>query len=158
MRDSLLDQACWTPERLRIYTDGACAQNPGGQGGWAAIVVSRDGTEQVLSGEADSTTNNRMEIMGALAALQATGGAAVVVSDSRYLVDGASTWMWKWERTGWRTKTKSPVKNRDLWEALLAAVRGRDVVFQWVLGHNGHPYNERCDRLANLKAGLSEDV
>lgn len=140
---------------MYMYTDGACLKNPG-PGGWATILVHDNGTERVLSGAVESTTNNRMELMAAIEGLKASIGAVVIVSDSKYLVDGASKWLANWKKRGWRTtmKGKGPVKNQDLWQELDALMDGRQVYWRWVRGHSGHKYNERCDALANGHAGL----
>jgi ribonuclease HI len=132
-----------------VYTDGACAGNPG-PGGWCAIL--RYGPhEKVLQGGASLTTNNRMELRAAIAVFQAlTRSCEVQVhTDSEYLRRGITEWLALWERNGWRTKTKQPVKNQDLWRALSAALHGHTVTWTWVKGHAGDEYNERADRLAN---------
>lgn len=131
-----------------IYTDGACSGNPG-PGGWCAIM--RYGPhEKVLQGGASLTTNNRMELRAALAALQAlTRPCAVEMhTDSEYLRKGITEWITGWLRNGWRTSTKQPVKNRDLWQALHAATQKHRITWHWVRGHAGDEFNERADRLA----------
>lgn len=136
------------PEVL-IATDGACRGNPG-PGGWAAIL--RAGSrERILSGAEAATTNNRMELMAALSALQAlTGPAEVTIeTDSRYLVDGMTKWLAAWKARGWTTADRKAVKNADLWRALDDAAAPHRIRWQWVRGHNGHPANERADQLAN---------
>ncbi|MCS6986602.1 MAG: ribonuclease HI [Sphingomonadaceae bacterium] len=134
---------------VRIACDGACRGNPG-PGGWAAIVRS-DGKERVLKGAEPLTTNNRMELQAALAALQALPQPArvLVETDSRYLVDGMTKWLGQWQRNGWKTADRRPVANADLWTALAQAAAPHDVRWVWVRGHAGHPANERADRLAN---------
>lgn len=134
---------------ILIATDGACRGNPG-PGGWAAILRA-GGKEQILSGAAPGTTNNRMELTAALEALKAlTQPAEVLVeTDSRYLVDGMTRWIAGWQKTGWRTADRKPVANRDLWQALAEAAAPHRIRWQWVRGHNGHILNERADALAN---------
>jgi len=133
------------------YTDGACIGNPG-PGGWAAIIV-RDGAREEISGAAADTTNNRMELTAAIEALRRLPSDApvTVVTDSQYLLKGMTSWLAGWQRRGWRTATGEPVLNRDLWETL-AALAGSRVTWEWVRGHNGHPENERVDRLARAQA------
>ncbi len=129
-------------------TDGACSGNPG-PGGWAAIL--RYGThEKVLQGGASLTTNNRMEMRAAIAALNALTRPCRVemYTDSEYLRSGITRWLAGWERNGWRTKDKKPVKNQDLWRALQAAMRPHQVEWHWVKGHAGDHLNERADQLA----------
>ncbi len=136
-------------KRVEIYTDGACSGNPG-PGGWGAILVYR-GREKELSGGARSTTNNRMELTAAIEALSALKEPCAVslTSDSRYLVDSVTKgWAAGWRARGWKLANKEPAQNVDLWERLLDLLEIHRVVFHWVRGHEGHPYNERCDRLA----------
>ena len=131
-----------------IYTDGACSGNPG-PGGWAAIM--RFGPhEKVLQGGASLTTNNRMELRAALAAFQALSRPCTVEihTDSEYLKKGITEWMAGWLRNGWRTSSKEPVKNRDLWQALNKAIQPHKVTWQWVRGHAGNEMNERADWLS----------
>lgn len=134
--------------RVRVFTDGACSGNPG-PGGWAAILVW-NGIEKELSGGERLTTNNRMELMAAIAALEALKRPAVVDmhTDSQYLRGGITGWINTWKRNGWRTAEKQPVKNEDLWRRLDAAMQPHEVVWHWVRGHAGHDMNERADRLA----------
>jgi ribonuclease HI len=132
-----------------IYTDGACSGNPG-PGGWGAILVCGE-NEKELSGSEASTTNNRMELLAAIEALGALKRPCEVTltSDSQYLINGITRgWAESWRRNGWRKKDKSPALNSDLWERLLELLAIHKVEFVWVRGHNNHPYNERCDRLA----------
>lgn len=136
-------------KHVDIYTDGACRGNPG-RGGWGAILVY-GGREKELSGGEAHTTNNRMELMAAIAALEALREPCDVTltSDSRYLVDGIEKgWAVSWRARGWRKADKSPALNPDLWERLLALFERHTVHLVWVRGHVGHPYNERCDKLA----------
>lgn len=132
-----------------IATDGACKGNPG-PGGWGAI-LRRGGTERELSGYAPATTNNRMELTAAIEALGAlTRPCAVTLStDSVYVRDGITRWIHGWQRNGWRTAAKAPVKNADLWQALIAAAAPHTIDWRWVKGHAGDPDNERADALAN---------
>jgi len=134
-----------------IFTDGACSGNPG-PGGWGAILRYR-GHERELSGFEPVTTNNRMELMAAIAALAALKRPSRVRlhTDSRYLRDGITTWIHDWKRRNWRTADKKPVKNVDLWQRLAAALEPHQVEFIWVLGHAGHPENERADALARAQ-------
>lgn len=131
-----------------IYTDGACAGNPG-PGGWAAI-LRYGGREKVLRGGASETTNNRMELRAAVEALRALKRPCVVhiYTDSDYLRRGISEWADRWQRNGWRTTARKPVKNRDLWQALLEAQGQHEVHWHWVKGHAANRYNVRADRLA----------
>lgn len=136
-----------------VFCDGGCWPNPGG-GGWAAIIRSPDGAEREISGGEAQTTNQRMEISAAIAALETIPLEAPVwvTTDSMYLINGASDWIRGWKMSNWMRKTASgfePVKNRDLWERIDAAMKGKRVAWQWVRGHAGHPENERCDVLAS---------
>ena len=133
---------------IEIFTDGACSGNPG-PGGWGAV-LRWNGQEKELSGYDPATTNNRMELMAAIAALEALRRPAHVVltTDSNYVRDGICKWLPNWQRRGWRTADKKPVKNQDLWQRLVAAAAPHEVDWQWVRGHTGHPENERADRLA----------
>jgi ribonuclease HI len=135
-------------KHVEIFTDGACSGNPG-PGGWGAILRYR-GIEKELSGYAPETTNNRMELIAVLEAVRALKEPCqlTICSDSQYLRDGITKWIIKWKQNGWKTSTKEPVKNRDLWEALDAAIQPHEVEWVWVKGHNDHPENERCDALA----------
>jgi ribonuclease HI len=134
-----------------IFTDGACSGNPG-PGGWGAILRYR-GHERELAGFEPLTTNNRMELMAAIAALEALKRPSRVRlhTDSRYLRDGITTWIHDWKRRNWRTADKKPVKNLDLWQRLAAALEPHQVQFIWVRGHAGHPENERADALARTQ-------
>ncbi|WP_267434493.1 ribonuclease HI [Sphingomonas sp. GM_Shp_1] len=134
---------------VEIATDGACKGNPG-PGGWGALI--RSGThEKELSGGEELTTNNRMELMAAIEALNALKRPCAVTlsTDSRYVMDGLTKWIHGWKRNGWRTADKKPVKNAELWQALLAAAERHQIEWKWVKGHAGHPDNERADRLAS---------
>ena len=133
---------------VEIWTDGACAGNPG-PGGWGAILCYRSSEKDLCGGEA-LTTNNRMELTAAIAALEALKRPAVVKlhTDSQYLRDGVTTWMGNWKRNGWRTRDRKPVKNDDLWRRLDEATQRHEIDWRWVRGHAGDPMNERADELA----------
>ena len=133
---------------VEIWTDGACSGNPG-PGGWGAILCAK-GVERELSGADPATTNNRMELMAAIAALEALKRPASVTlfTDSAYLKNGITQWLHGWKRNGWRTADRKPVANEDLWRRLDAAAAGHDIEWRWVKGHAGHPMNERADALA----------
>ncbi|MCE5243064.1 MAG: ribonuclease HI [Desulfobacteraceae bacterium] len=136
-------------EPVEIFTDGACSGNPG-PGGWG-VVLRQGELETELSGFEARTTNNRMELTAVVEALRKLDDTAckiVITTDSRYLKDGITTWIKTWKRNGWRTSSREPVKNRDLWEAIDSAARQHQIEWRWVRGHRGHPENERCDELA----------
>jgi len=133
-----------------VWTDGACQRNPG-PGGWAALVCWEDGVTEELSGGAPQTTNNIMEMTAALEGLRGVpaGSRVCVVTDSRYLHDGMTSWLSGWKRRGWTTAAGAPVKNRELWIALEAAAAAHEAArWHWVEGHVGHELNERADVLA----------
>ncbi|KJU80042.1 ribonuclease H [Ectopseudomonas oleovorans] len=132
-----------------IYTDGACKGNPG-PGGWGALLVYK-GVEKELWGGDPNTTNNRMELMAAIAGLIALTRPCSVklVTDSQYVMKGIQEWLPNWKKRGWKTASKEPVKNADLWQKLDEEVNRHQVSWQWVRGHTGHPGNERADQLAN---------
>jgi ribonuclease HI len=137
---------------VEIATDGACKGNPG-PGGWGAII--RSGlTEKELSGSETPSTNNRMELMAAIEALSALKRPCQVTlsTDSRYVMDGLTKWIKGWQRNGWKTADRKPVKNADLWQRLLDASAPHRIKWVWVKGHAGHPDNERADRLASEAA------
>lgn len=138
---------------VTIYTDGACSGNPG-PGGWGAILMHGE-TRKELSGGESETTNNRMELQAAIEALNALKRPCKVAlyTDSVYVRDGITKWIQGWQRNGWRTAAKKPVKNAELWQALQAALQPHDVDWHWVKGHAGHPENERADELA--RAGMA---
>lgn len=131
-----------------IYTDGACSGNPG-PGGWGAILINGDNRKELKGGEAQ-TTNNRMELLAAIEALNALKVPCRVDlhTDSSYLRDGITSWINNWKRNGWKTASKKPVKNEDLWKQLEEARQRHEVRWHWVKGHAGHPENERADELA----------
>ena len=133
---------------VTIFTDGACSGNPG-PGGWGAI-LRWSGHERELSGGEEHTTNNRMELMGAISALEALNRPCTVDmhTDSQYLRLGITQWIHGWKKNGWRTADKKPVKNADLWQRLEAAIERHDVRWHWVRGHAGDELNERADALA----------
>jgi ribonuclease HI len=137
---------------VQAFTDGACLGNPG-PGGWAALLRSK-GTERMLAGGEAATTNNRMELMAAIGALEALTRpcAVALTTDSRYVMQGIEEWVPKWRANGWRTADKKPVKNQDLWERLSAATQMHQVRWHWVRGHNGHVENERVDQAAREQA------
>jgi len=137
---------------VEIFTDGACKGNPG-PGGWGALIRSGP-HEKELSGGEPATTNNRMELMAAIAALNALKRPCHVVltTDSSYVRDGITKWINGWKRNGWKTADRKPVKNADLWQALIEASKAHEVDWRWVKGHAGHPENERADALASAAA------
>jgi ribonuclease HI len=138
---------------LFAYTDGACSGNPG-PGGWGALLIARDGDtvlkERELCGGEPETTNNRMELLAAIHALESLSRASTitVITDSAYVKGGITQWLYGWKKNGWRTSNKKPVKNEDLWQRLDAARTRHSVTWEWVKGHAGHPENERADELA----------
>ncbi|MBP3062252.1 ribonuclease HI [Ectopseudomonas chengduensis] len=136
-------------DEVVIYTDGACKGNPG-PGGWGALLVYK-GAEKELWGGDPNTTNNRMELMAAIAGLIALTRPCSVklVTDSQYVMKGIQEWLPNWKKRGWKTASKEPVKNADLWQKLDEEVNRHQVSWQWVRGHTGHPGNERADQLAN---------
>jgi ribonuclease HI len=137
-----------------IYTDGACSGNPG-PGGWG-VVLRWNGTQKELHGGEAQTTNNRMELMAAIQALEALNRPSQVQlhTDSTYLLNGITKWIAAWQRNGWRTSARKPVKNEDLWRRLVEAMNGHEVRWLWVKGHAGEEGNERADELARL--GIEE--
>lgn len=135
-------------KHVEIYTDGACSGNPG-PGGWGAILVHGK-VEKEISGAEAETTNNRMELIAAIKALQAlkTSCRVDLYTDSTYVKDGITKWLKDWKARGWKTAGKKSVKNDDLWKRLETAVERHDITWHWVRGHDGHVYNERADVLA----------
>jgi ribonuclease HI len=131
-----------------IYTDGACSGNPG-PGGWGAVLESGSARREMHGGE-PATTNNRMELMAAIQALEALSRPAAVTlyTDSKYVLDGITKWINNWQRNGWKTSARQPVKNADLWRRLSEAMDGHTITWKWVKGHAGDPGNERADELA----------
>lgn len=142
---------------LFAYTDGACSGNPG-PGGWGVLLQARDGDavirERTLEGGEPATTNNRMELMAAIMALETLERSSriTVITDSAYVKNGVTGWIHGWKRNGWRTSAKKEVKNVDLWQRLDTAQQRHDVTWEWIKGHAGHAENERADELA--RAGM----
>lgn len=136
-------------DEVVVYTDGGCRGNPG-PGAYAAV-LQYGGKKKELSGGERHTTNNRMELMAAIKALEALErpSRVKIVTDSQYLQRGITEWLPRWEKKGWRTADRKPVLNRDLWERLQEMSRRHTVSWEWVRGHAGHPGNERCDQLVN---------
>ncbi|MCC5874655.1 MAG: ribonuclease HI [Candidatus Sumerlaeia bacterium] len=134
-------------DKVEIYTDGGCRPNPG-VGAWAAVLLYNGKTRELVGGE-DETTNNRMEMLASISALETLKRPCKVVlhTDSQYLKNGITSWISKWKRNGWMTATKKPVKNDDLWKRLDAVITKHDIEWAWVRGHSGDKYNERCDEL-----------
>ena len=134
---------------VEIATDGACKGNPG-PGGWGAVIRS-GAREKDISGGENPTTNNRMELMAAIKALEALKKPCRVTlsTDSKYVMDGLTKWIHGWRKNGWKTADRKPVKNADLWQELVTASAPHQIEWQWVKGHNGHPDNERADKLAS---------
>lgn len=143
---------------VTIFTDGACLGNPG-PGGYAAI-LKYNHHEKVFTGHDPNTTNQRMELAGAIAGLSALKESCEVevISDSQYLVKGMTEWITQWQAKGWKNAQRKPVENRDLWEKLIPLAAKHQVKWTWIRGHNGHPGNERCDRLANEAAQRSRST
>lgn len=136
-------------KNIEIYTDGACSGNPG-EGGWGAVLVYKN-TEKEISGYEKETTNNRMELTAVIMALKALKEPCNVklTTDSKYVCDAVNKgWVYSWKSRGWKKADKKPALNVDLWEQLLELLSIHNVEFNWVKGHNGHKYNERCDELA----------
>ncbi|KGF67744.1 ribonuclease H [Hoeflea sp. BAL378] len=140
-------------KHVEIFTDGACSGNPG-PGGWGAILRHGETLKELSGGEAE-TTNNRMELLAAISALSALKSACEVdlYTDSKYVMDGISKWIFGWKKNGWKTADKKPVKNAELWQALDQANQRHKVKWHWVKGHDGHIENERADELA--RAGMA---
>jgi ribonuclease HI len=149
MNDPVSDIGSDTAGEIVIYTDGACSGNPG-PGGWGAVLICGDHRKEINGGEAD-TTNNRMELIAAIEALNALTKApskVALYTDSNYVKGGITGWINNWKRNGWKTANKKPVKNADLWQSLDEATNRHNVSWHWVKGHAGHPENERADELA----------
>ena len=134
--------------KVEIFTDGACSGNPG-PGGWGAILRYGEKQKELSGGEKD-TTNNRMELMAAIMALEALNRSCdiILTTDSKYVKDGITQWIWGWKKNNWRKADKKPVLNADLWQRLDAACAKHKIQWEWVKGHAGHIENERCDELA----------
>ncbi len=137
-------------EKIIIYTDGACKGNPG-PGGWGVFMKYKENEKELYGGES-STTNNRMELMAAIMALEALKKQSVVAlhTDSKYVLKGMTEWMENWKKRGWKTAAKKPVKNEDLWRRLDSVIEQHDVNWIWVKGHSGDEGNEKADMLANM--------
>ncbi len=142
------------PDSVDIFTDGACSGNPG-PGGWGVILRWNDNQRELYGGAPD-TTNNRMELMAAIQALETLKRPvrATLYTDSTYVKDGITKWINNWKQKGWKTANRKPVKNVDLWQRLDAALARHDVEWRWIRGHTGHPENERADELA--RQGIEE--
>lgn len=144
--------------KVEIFTDGACSGNPG-PGGWAAIIKDENGVEEIWGFE-PYTTNNRMELTAVIEALKKIKHPSLVsiYTDSRYLKDGITSWISKWQKNGWKTSAGTPVKNKDLWETLLKLSSHHHIEWHWIPGHSDHPENNRCDALAQraIKRNLSK--
>ncbi|MFZ2448023.1 MAG: ribonuclease HI [Syntrophobacteraceae bacterium] len=138
-------------QNVEIFTDGACQGNPG-PGGWGAIIRASGCKECEISGGAKLTTNNKMELTAAIEALKylQQPSKGVLTTDSEYVQKGITVWILNWKRNGWKTATKKPVLNADLWRELDALNQQHEIDWRWVRGHNGHAENERCDQLANM--------
>lgn len=139
-------------KQVDMFTDGACKGNPG-PGGWAALLRMGAHEKELVGGTAH-TTNNRMEMTAILEGLKAIKQpcAVTIHTDSRYVIDGMTQWIFGWQKRGWLNAAKKPVINEDLWRALIAAAQPHKITWQWVKGHNGHPENERVDSLASAEA------
>lgn len=140
-------------KKVELFTDGACSGNPG-PGGWGAILRYK-GIEKELSGGEHETTNNRMEMMAVISGLEALNEACEVdlFTDSKYVCDSVKKgWVYSWQKNNWKKADKKPALNVDLWERMLGLLDFHSVTFHWLKGHNGHPENERCDKLAVLQA------
>ena len=139
-------------KQVEIFTDGACKGNPG-PGGWAALLRMGEHSKELVGAEAE-TTNNRMEMTAVIRALAALNQPCTVVvcTDSRYVIDGITKWVFGWQKKGWVNSKKEPVANEDLWREMLIVAKPHKIDWQWVRGHNGHPENERVDALASQAA------
>lgn len=136
-------------KKIEIFTDGACRGNPG-PGGWGAVLRYQGHEKQIYGGELE-TTNNRMELTAAIRALESLKKPChlSITTDSNYLREGIKKWIYQWQRNGWKTANKKPVKNADLWQCLFELTKSHQVEWHWVKGHTGHPENELADKLAN---------
>lgn len=154
MEDSNIRNTQQNTAKVEIFTDGACRNNPG-SGGWGVLMrtITTEGAkiDRELYGGERHTTNNRMELRAVIEGLQTLkfSHQVVISTDSKYVKDGFTQWLPNWRRTGWMTKARKPVKNKDLWQALYQAAAYHQVEWKWIKGHSGHPENERADALAN---------
>mgnify|MGYP001435905276 CR=1 FL=1 len=138
-----------------IYTDGACLGNPG-PGGWAAVIFDKEGKKKILKGNEESTTNNRMELIATIKAIEIIEYKSniKIYTDSKYVIDGISSWIINWKKNNWKTSSKEPVKNVKLWQKLDYVSSKHEIVWEWIKGHSGHIFNEEVDELARIQAGL----
>tara|TARA_Y100001978_G_C23463955_1_gene323707 strand:+ start:36 stop:491 length:456 start_codon:yes stop_codon:yes gene_type:complete len=138
-----------------IYTDGACLGNPG-PGGWAAVIFDKEGKKKILKGNEESTTNNRMELIATIKAIEIIEYKSniKIYTDSKYVIDGISSWIINWKKNNWKTSSKEPVKNVKLWQKLDYVSSKHEIVWEWIKGHSGHLLNEEVDELARIQAGL----
>lgn len=143
-----LGAGCLVTGKIEIYTDGACSGNPG-PGGWGAL-LRWNGHEKEISGGEDDTTNNRMEMMAVIQSLETLKKPSEVdlYTDSKYVMQGVTEWLEGWKARGWKSASKKPVKNQDLWQEIDSLIQKHKVTFHWIKGHAGHPENERADKLA----------
>ena len=133
---------------IKVYTDGACSGNPG-KGGWGAVIINKDDNVKKISGSANNTTNNRMELMAVIASLKYAHDENInVFTDSKYVKNGMETWIINWKKNGWKTANKKQVSNKELWIELDEKVNLHDIEWFWVKGHSGNHYNEIADKLA----------
>ena len=138
-----------------IYTDGACLGNPG-PGGWAAVIFDKEKKKKILKGNEQSTTNNRMELIATIKAIEIIEYKSniKIYTDSKYVIDGISSWIINWKKNNWKTSSKEPVKNVKLWQKLDYVSSKHEIVWEWIKGHSGHILNEEVDELARIQAGL----
>jgi len=138
-----------------IYTDGACLGNPG-PGGWAAVIFDKEKKKKILKGNEESTTNNRMELIATIKAIEIIEYKSniKIYTDSKYVIDGISSWIINWKKNNWKTSSKEPVKNVKLWQKLDYVSSKHEIVWEWIKGHSGHLLNEEVDELARIQAGL----
>ena len=138
-----------------IYTDGACLGNPG-PGGWAAVIFDKEGEKKILKGNEESTTNNRMELIATIKAIEIIEYKSniKIYTDSKYVIDGINSWIINWKKNNWKTSSKEPVKNVKLWQKLDYVSSKHEIDWEWIKGHSGHTLNEEVDELARIQAGL----
>jgi len=139
-------------DKIEIYTDGACLGNPG-RGGWGAVLLYKGHEKKISGGEKDST-NNRMELRAVIESLKLLkkSSPVIIYTDSKYVMDGITKWIFSWKKNGWRTADKKPVKNLELWQELDAGIVGHEIIWKWVKGHSGNHFNEMADVLARTAA------